>query len=86
MVNYTMIGRTYRYSESEPMFPFGYGLSYTSFMYSNFVVPTTVQYRPGGSFNVSVTVKNTGPYSGEEVIQETFITGIYHKNPCSKFG
>ncbi len=61
-------GRTYMYFKGEPLYPFGYGLSYTSFAYSNLrVTPNALSAK--GSINVTVDVKNTGTRSGEEVVQ-----------------
>lgn len=65
--NYDMEGRTYRYFEGEPLYPFGYGLSYTSFTYSNLNIPQTVN--AGETFTVSVDVTNTGEMDGDEVVQ-----------------
>ncbi|MDR1584477.1 MAG: glycoside hydrolase family 3 C-terminal domain-containing protein [Prevotellaceae bacterium] len=62
-------GRGYRYldDDGKPMFPFGYGLSYTSFEYSDLVVPEKVN--KDGDTKVLVTVKNTGSVKGDEVVQ-----------------
>ena len=60
----------YRYYDTklvEPLFPFGHGLSYTSFEYSDLIVPTNVS--PGDTVKVSLIVKNTGSLQGKEVIQ-----------------
>lgn len=60
----------YRYYEKKKiktLFPFGYGLSYTSFEYSNLKVDDN--FNDKGEMNVSVTVKNTGARKGKEVIQ-----------------
>ncbi|UCC85261.1 MAG: glycoside hydrolase family 3 C-terminal domain-containing protein [Gemmatimonadota bacterium] len=65
--DYDMRGRTYRYFEGEPLFPFGHGLSYTTFRYSDIELPATV--RPGEEVEVSVQVENIGDRAGEEVIQ-----------------
>ncbi|MBN2426581.1 MAG: glycoside hydrolase family 3 C-terminal domain-containing protein [Calditrichaceae bacterium] len=65
--DYNMKGRTYRYFDKEPLFPFGYGLSYTKFLYSNLICPDSVT--TGDSITVSVEVTNTGKFSGDEVIQ-----------------
>jgi beta-glucosidase len=65
--DYNMKGRTYRYFEDEPLFPFGYGLSYTTFNYSNLKLP--LQVKAGEPLPVSVTVKNTGQSEGDEVVQ-----------------
>ncbi|WP_437369878.1 beta-glucosidase BglX [Maribacter litoralis] len=55
-------------SEISPLFPFGYGLSYTTFEYSSIAVDKKKITQNEG-VNVSVTVKNTGNYDGEEVVQ-----------------
>ena len=65
--DYAMKGRTYRYFEGEPLFPFGYGLSYTSFAYRNLDLPE--QAKIGDTVRVSVEVENTGKVAGEEVVQ-----------------
>jgi beta-glucosidase len=65
--NYAMKGRTYRYFEGEPLFPFGFGLSYTSFSYSGLTVPTSVA--AGNPLVAEVTVTNTGKRAGDEVAQ-----------------
>lgn len=53
---------------NDPLYPFGFGLSYTSFTYSDLKLSTT-ELMPGGKLQVSVTVKNTGSYDGSEVVQ-----------------
>jgi beta-glucosidase len=66
--NYAMKGRTYRYFEGTPLYPFGYGLSYTTFAYSGLTVPPNAV--PAGSPAVAeVTVTNTGLRAGDEVAQ-----------------
>ena len=62
-------GRGYGYVENDgsPLYPFGYGLSYTSFEYSAFQLPS--QLKAGESLRVKVTVTNTGPVEGDEVVQ-----------------
>jgi beta-glucosidase len=66
--DYNMANRTYRYFEGEPLFPFGYGLSYTTFSYDNLqLTNSTISANEEASLKVSVT--NTGDYDGEEVIQ-----------------
>ena len=66
--NYNMRGRTYRYMKAEPLYPFGYGLSYTAFKYSRLkIAPGNI--RVGDEIAVSVCVKNTGKKSGDEVVQ-----------------
>jgi beta-glucosidase len=65
--DYSMTGRTYRYFKGEALYPFGYGLSYTTFQYSNMKVAPSL--KKGSSAKVTVTVKNTGGRDGEEVVQ-----------------
>ena len=65
--NYDMKGRTYRYFNSVPLYPFGYGLSYTSFKYSGIDVQKNA--RPGDTLRVKVKVKNDGKMDGDEVVQ-----------------
>jgi len=65
--DYSMAGRTYRYFKGEPLFPFGYGLSFTRFKYSNLVLPKSV--RANQNVTVSVQVQNVGRRSGDEVVQ-----------------
>ena len=65
--DYRMENRTYRYFRGEPLFPFGYGLSYTRFHYSDLQVPKKV--RAGEKVKVSVVVSNIGQRAGEEVVQ-----------------
>lgn len=66
--NYEMKGRTYRYLNEEPLYPFGYGLSYTVFEYGQPWV-NTPQILAGNGVTLTVPVKNTGKYNGEEVVQ-----------------
>jgi beta-glucosidase len=65
--DYDMDGRTYRYFDGDPLFPFGHGLSYTTFAYSELELPETI--RSGGDVQLSVVVENTGSVAGEEVVQ-----------------
>ena len=57
-------GRTYMYAKAEPLFPFGYGLSYTTFKYSHMKVK-----KDGDNYVISFDLKNTGSRDGEEVVQ-----------------
>jgi beta-glucosidase len=66
--DYSMKGRTYRYFEGEPLWPFGYGLSYTTFKYSDLILPTA-PINAGDPLDVSVTVTNTGKFAGDEVAE-----------------
>jgi beta-glucosidase len=60
--------RGYLYTSKEPLFPFGFGLSYTTFEYSKLKV-APAQIGPNGQAEVSVTVKNTGARAGDEIVQ-----------------
>ena len=61
-------GRTYMYFRPKPLYPFGYGLSYTTFDYSN--LKTSADQMPrDGEITVSVDVRNTGSRTGDEVVQ-----------------
>lgn len=62
-----MEGKTYRYFKKEPLFEFGYGLSYTTFTYNNLNVPQTAP--AGEAVKVSVTVTNSGKMDGNEIVQ-----------------
>jgi beta-glucosidase len=66
--DYGMANRTYRYFEGNPLYPFGYGLSYTTFSYSNLRLPPR-STRAGEPVHAEVTVTNTGHRGGDEVVQ-----------------
>ena len=66
--DYSMKGRTYRYFEGTPLYPFGYGLSYTTFAYSGLTLPTK-SVKAGDPLDAEVTVTNTGKRAGDEVAQ-----------------
>ncbi|MBO9624393.1 MAG: glycoside hydrolase family 3 C-terminal domain-containing protein [Sphingomonas sp.] len=66
--DYSMAGRTYRYFDGTPVYPFGYGLSYTRFAYA----PLEVTPAAGGAakgIRVTSTVRNTGNRAGDEIAQ-----------------
>jgi len=63
-VDYSMIGRTYKFIKDTPWRPFGFGLSYNRYSYENMVVT-----KDENNINVNITVNNTGSFDGEEVIQ-----------------
>ncbi|HSB11256.1 MAG TPA: glycoside hydrolase family 3 C-terminal domain-containing protein [Blastocatellia bacterium] len=65
--DYGMAGRTYRYFEGEPLYPFGYGLSYTTFAYSKLELPKRAGV--GETVVVRARVTNTGKVEGDEVAQ-----------------
>lgn len=72
--DYNMKGRTYRYFEGNPLYQFGYGLSYTTFTYTNLKLKEV--YPTNASFAVAADITNSGNYDGEEVVQ----LYIKHKN------
>jgi beta-glucosidase len=61
-------GRTYMYFKGEPLYPFGFGLSYSTFAYSN-LKTSVVSLAKDGSITVNVDVENTGKLAGDEVVQ-----------------
>jgi beta-glucosidase len=63
--NYSMKGRTYKYFTGEPLYPFGYGLSYTSFSYEIVKAP----FFSKDKYSLTVRVTNTGQVAGDEVVQ-----------------
>jgi beta-glucosidase len=66
--DYNMTGRTYRYMKESPLFPFGYGLSYTTFSYGS-ASADKKKLREGETLTLSIPVSNTGERDGEEVVQ-----------------
>ena len=64
---YDMTNQTYRYFKGEPLYPFGYGLSYTAFKYDNLKMAD--KYKTGDSVTIAVDVRNTGKLAGDEVVQ-----------------
>ena len=75
--DYGMANRTYRYFNGKPLYPFGYGLSYTTFQYGDLSLPTEA-VTAGQPVGADVTVTNTGKWPGDEVVQ------IYLKFPTVK--
>lgn len=69
-----MSSQTYRYFRGKPLYPFGYGLSYTTFSYDKLEVEQN--HSVGEPLQLSVTVKNTGQLAGDEVVQ----VYVSHKN------
>lgn len=70
--DYSMKGRTYRYLTEEPLYPFGYGLSYTKFAYLSLEMPEKLS--AGSDMDVKVRLKNEGDREGAEVI-ELYLSG-----------
>ena len=66
--DYSMAGRTYRYFTGTPLYPFGYGLSYTKFAYSGLAVPAEA-VEAGKPAEIEATVTNTGTRAGDEVAE-----------------
>jgi beta-glucosidase len=66
--NYSMAGRTYRYFKGDPLFPFGFGLSYTTFDYENCRLDKRV-YSVSDTVRLRVKLKNKGTKEGDEVIE-----------------
>ncbi len=75
--NYDMDGRTYRYFDGEVLYPFGHGLSYSSFSYANLILEKD-EIGENDELTVSVEVSNQGKYDGEEVVQ------MYIRKPGSE--
>jgi beta-glucosidase len=75
--DYGMANRTYRYFTGKPLYPFGYGLSYTTFAYRDLSLPTN-SVTAGQPLGADVTVTNVGKAAGDEVVQ------IYLKFPDVK--
>jgi beta-glucosidase len=75
--DYSMQGRTYRYFKGEPLYPFGYGLSYTKFAYSNLRVKSV---KAGEPATVIVDVTNAGEREGDEVVQ-LYLTDVAASAP-----
>jgi beta-glucosidase len=75
--DYGMANRTYRYFNGKPLYPFGYGLSYTKFSYSDLSIAMQ-SVAAGQSVGADVTVTNTGKIAGDEVVQ------VYLKFPQVK--
>jgi len=66
--DYSMVGRTYRYMKQEPMFPFGFGMSYTRFSFGKQTISNTIRNNIG-EVEISVDVTNTGNVKSDEVVQ-----------------
>lgn len=77
--DYSMKGRTYRYMTEEPLFPFGYGLSYTTFAYGKATLNQPLLQK-GEKATITIPVSNVGQREGEEVVQ------VYIRRPGDKEG
>ena len=77
--DYSMKGRTYRYMQQKPLFPFGHGLSYTEFTYGDAKLSKSTVAK-GEKVSLTIPVSNVGQREGEEVVQ------LYLKRPADKEG
>ena len=77
--DYRMNGRTYRYATREPLFPFGFGLSYTCFEYRHLKIIPPID--PITGVRVAVTLKNTGSVAADEVVQ-LYLSAIESRLPA----
>lgn len=77
--DYSLKGRTYRYFTDEPLFPFGHGLSYTSFKYGDATLSSQT-IKADETLSLEIPVSNVGKRDGEEVVQ------VYLRRPDDKQG
>ena len=83
--DYSMKGRTYRYFEGIPLYPFGYGLSYTTFSYGGLMGPNNAV--PAGTpVSIQVTVTNNGREPGDEVAQLYSQFPMFRERHCGRCG
>jgi len=66
--DYSMKGRTYRYMTEKPLYPFGFGLSFTNFIFDSIALSSS-SISAGGTVKAAVTISNTGKYDADEVAQ-----------------
>lgn len=81
--DYSMRQRTYRYSNAEPLFPFGFGLGYTNFRYGNLRLDNQ-EVRKGQEILTNLTIRNIGEAFGEEVVQ-VYISLLNASVPVPKY-
>jgi beta-glucosidase len=72
--DYSMQGRTYRYFKGDPLYPFGFGLSYTKFNYDNLKLSAN-RIKAGAGLTITAEVKNAGSQAGDEVVQ-LYVTDV----------
>ena len=81
--DYALAGRTYRYMTKVPMYPFGFGLSYTTFEYSDIQL-SKKSVKAGRSLTATLTLANTGERKGDEVVQ-LYLTDDKASVPVPRF-
>lgn len=72
MTDYSMEEKTYRYFSGEPLYPFGYGLSYSKFYYHHALSKPTIQ--AGERLGIRIELSNAGPLDGDEVSTMTYFS------------
>ena len=72
--DYNMQGRTYRYFRGDPLYPFGFGLSYTNFRYDNLKLSAN-RINAGAGLTITAEVQNAGSHAGDEVVQ-LYVTDV----------
>jgi beta-glucosidase len=77
--DYSMQGRTYRYFKGDPLYPFGFGLSYTKFSYGNLKLSSR-KVKGGANLTITAEVQNSGDRDGDEVVQ-LYITNQHASVP-----
>ncbi|XP_041352633.1 probable beta-D-xylosidase 2 [Gigantopelta aegis] len=83
MTDYHMANKTYRYFDGTPLYPFGFGLSYTSFFYSNLNIDPT-KVKVGQTVTVKFNMTNSGPRDGDEVY-EVYISWLNATVPTPRY-
>ena len=81
--DYSMANRTYRYSREVPLYPFGFGLSYSRFEFSDLQLEKPV-IRPGEDLDLQLTITNTGTIEAAEVVQ-FYLTDVEASAPVPKY-
>ncbi|HVV56344.1 MAG TPA: glycoside hydrolase family 3 N-terminal domain-containing protein [Mucilaginibacter sp.] len=81
--DYAMKGRTYRYYSGPVQYPFGFGMSYTSFEYASQIAPAK-RYGLKDTISLTVSVKNTGKMDGDEVVQAYMEYPHYDRMPIKE--
>ena len=81
--DYAMAGRTYRYMEKEPLFPFGFGLSYATFQYGSVKLDKS-SIKRDNAVDLEIQVTNTGKYKADEVVQ-LYLTDMEASVPVPQY-